>query len=283
MIVFFNGVFMPADQARVSVLDRGFLYGDGLFETLRVHRGRPLHWRRHLERWTAGARLLQIETPLSPATLRQAADELIGRQQIPDGVLRLTLSRGRGGRGYAPRDCAEPVTVMSLDAAPPLPRPRPLCWGLATSSWVLPAHGQLTAVKSANKLVQVLARAQAEAAGANEGLLLNTAGRLAEGAASNLFWVEAGGLRTPSLAEGPLAGVTRSVVIELGRQRGLDVRETSAGAESLAEAEGVFLTLSTWGLVEVQSLDGHALRRWPQLVRLYQAYLELADQGTEEG
>src|SRR5262245_13347821 len=109
MVVFFNGRFVREEQARVSVFDRAFLYGDGLFETMRVFNGRPFRWSQHTERIKRGAAHLKIALPFSPARLRRFASELILRNQMPDCILRLMLSRGVGKRGYSPRGADQPV------------------------------------------------------------------------------------------------------------------------------------------------------------------------------
>jgi branched-subunit amino acid aminotransferase/4-amino-4-deoxychorismate lyase len=221
MILFLNGRFVSEKQALVSVFDRSFLYGDGLFETLRVFNGKPFRWTRHLERLRQGAGFLKIRLPLAPAALRRAAEELIRRNQMPDSLLRLTLSRGVGLRGYSPKSANQPTIVISLHAATagvgvlPSSLPRRAGkdartagqrssrqWKLITASPRLPAGEPLAQFKTCNKLAQVLARAEADAAGADEALLVNTDGFVVEGASSNLFWVERDTVCTPPLAGG---------------------------------------------------------------------------------
>src|SRR5579872_7032026 len=117
MIVFLNGQFVPEESAVVSVFDRGFLYGDGLFETIRIFKGKPFRWEQHLERLQRGAEFLKIKLPFSCTALPKFADELINKNQMPDALLRLTLSRGVGIRGYSPKGAEEPTVVMSLHPA----------------------------------------------------------------------------------------------------------------------------------------------------------------------
>src|SRR5215475_13951054 len=114
MVVFLNGEFVPEDRAVVSVFDRGFLYGDGLFETMRVFNGKPFRWRQHCERLQCGADFLGIRLPFTVEALRGFVGELIAKNNLPDALLRLTISRGIGARGYSPKGADKPTTTMSL-------------------------------------------------------------------------------------------------------------------------------------------------------------------------
>ena len=268
MFVFLNGRFVPASKAVVSVFDRSFLYGDGLFETMRVSNGKPFRWDQHMQRLKKGAAFLRIRTPFSPDRLHRFARHLVKKNRMPDSLLRLTLSRGVGVRGYSPKDADQPTIVMSLHAMPGALSQ----WKLMVSSFRLPAGEPLAQFKTCNKLAQVLARAEADAAGADEALLLNTDGSVVEGATSNLFWIERKTVCTPPLATGILAGVTRAVILEICRKHNLSVREKKITPRQLARADGVFLSLSSYGIVEARSLDGKRLKQSPLVARLAGAY-----------
>lgn len=270
MHVFLNGRFVPEAEAVVSVFDRSFLYGDGLFETLRVHGGRPFAWTEHMARLERGAEYLRLRVPFTREQLREFAGQLITLNQMPEAVLRLTLSRGIGPRGYSTRGADQPVLVMTLHSPPAIDPLHPPQWRLITASVRLPAGEALAQFKTCNKLPQILARTEAEEAGADEALLLNTDGVVAEAASSNLFWIANGAVCTPPLEVGALAGVTRGVVLEICRELGLTVREAAARPDELRRAEGVFLTLSTLGVVEAVVLDGVELARSP-LVEIIRA------------
>jgi aminodeoxychorismate lyase len=271
--IFLNGQFVPEERAVVSVLDRGFLYGDGLFETMRVFNGKPFRWAEHLERLQRGAEFLKIKPPFSSEALRDFAAELVAINKVPDALLRLTLSRGIGVRGYSPKGAESPTIVMSLHAAPtPGAPPR---WKLITSSPRLPANEPLAQFKTCNKLAQILARAEADAAGADEALLLNTDGFVVEGASSNLFWIERDTICTPPLAAGVLAGVTRAVVVEICQTLALKVSEKNITAEKLKRADGIFVSLSSFGVVEGVSVDGHTVNRSPIVGQIQKNYLQL--------
>lgn len=275
MLIFLNDRLVPEEQALVSVFDRGFLLGDGLFETMLVSNARPFRWEQHLERLRRGANFLQIRIPFAADLLREHADALVAKNQMPNALLRLTLSRGAGPRGYSPKGAGHPTLVMSLHPAPTFDPQNPPKWKLATSSLHLPAGEALAQFKTCNKLPQILARAEAEAAGADEALLLNTDGFVVEGSGSNLFWIDSDTVCTPPLASGILAGVTRVVVLEICRSLGLKAREAATTLEELQRKDGVFLSVSSWGVVEARSLDGHGLKQSPLTEAIRAAYERL--------
>ncbi|MBM3829726.1 MAG: hypothetical protein FJ406_04235 [Verrucomicrobia bacterium] len=258
MFVFLNGRLIPAADAVVSVFDRGFLYGDGLFETLRVMKGVPLDWDGHWRRLAHGAETLKVKLPFTSEVLRAQARELSRHNQLPEAILRLTLSRGVGSRGYSPRGADTPTFIMSLHPAPVL-GPRAPQWKLHTASLRLPTGDALSGCKSASKLLYVLARAAAEAAGANDALLLNVRGELAESASGNLFWLEQETVHTPPLESGALPGTTRELVLGWCAEHRLVFCETVAKRARLLRASGCFLTLSSLGVVEVTALDGKTI------------------------
>jgi branched-chain amino acid aminotransferase len=275
VLVFLNGKFVPEEKAVVSVFDRGFLYGDGLFEAIRVLNGKPFRWVEHIERLQQGARFLKIKLPFSPAKLLGFAETLIVKNEMPDCVLRLTLSRGIGAPGYLPKDAKKPTLVMSLRPAPKIGSAKLPQWKLITSSFRIPANDPLARLKTSNKLPQVLARAEADVVGAGEALLQNTDGFVTEGASSNLFWVKRGAIYTPPLAAGILPGVTRRVVFEVAEHLKIPVREKNIRSKDLAHADGVFLSLTSLGIVEAKALDGKILSKSPLTSRIGHAYTEI--------
>jgi branched-chain amino acid aminotransferase len=275
MIVFLNGRFVPEARAVVSVFDRGFLYGDGLFEAMLVTRGRPFCWFEHVERLQRGVEFLKLTVPFSYDELLDDALQLIHRNKMPECILRLSLSRGVTERGYSPGNATAPAVVMSLHPAPrPDPDKMPR-WRVITASQRLPVNDPLTHFKTANKLPQVLARAEADAAGAQEAILLNSKGHLAEGTTSNLFWVKNGTIHTPALPTGALPGVTRSIILQLCAKKNIPCRERRAGPTALREADGAFLTMTSMGVVEIESLDAHKLRCAAVVKNLWAQYRHL--------
>jgi branched-chain amino acid aminotransferase len=259
MLVFLNGKLVAEEEATVSIFDRGFLYGDGLFESLRVYRGKVFRWREHWERLTRGAEFLKIRIPFGMDDLAGHAAELIARNGLAEALLRITVSRGVGVRGYSPKGAEHPTVVMTLhpviEDAGELTR----AWRVVTASRRLPAGEALAEFKTCNKLAQVLARAEADAAGADEALVLNTDGDVVEGASSNLFWIADGTVCTPALLSGILAGVTRLVVLEICGKLGLRTAEARIKPVEFGRVEGAFVSLSTRGVIEIGEVDGQRI------------------------
>lgn len=264
MIAFLNGRFLPEDQAVVPITDRGFLYGDGLFETIRVRNATPLWWSRHLARLQRGAEFLRLKLPWPGTELRQHATELIAKNALLDCILRIAVSRGSGARGYSIQGANSPTVAMTLH---PL-RPAPPSVRLATATIRVPAHDPLSAIKTANKLPQILARAEAEERGADEALLLNVEGDVAEAASSNVFWIRNGTVCTPPVSAGALAGVTREVVLELCRAYQVPTAEESIARSALFGMDAVFLTNSGQGIVPVTEIDAQKLKSSPLVAQL---------------
>ena len=271
MMVFLNGRFLPVGEARVSALDRGFLYGDGIFETLRVVDGRPFLAAEHLRRFRAGAAFLGIPLAWSDAELAGVWQELFRLNHARDGVLRMTLSRGPGPRGYSPRGAGPPTLLVTLHPAPPATG-APAGWRVVTSRIRGTGPRMLAPYKVCNRLPQILARADADAAGADEALILDEAGRVVEGASANVFWVRGDELWSPGPHEGALDGITRRWVADQCRKLGWTVREGTLPLEQVRDAEGLFFTLSSLGPVEACELDGRPLPRWPGFAELRSAY-----------
>lgn len=271
-IVWIDGLILPDTEATVSIFDRSFLYGDGLFETVRIHRSTLLHWDRHLTRLREGAMALRLNAPYGDEEMTSAAQAMIRRHSAREAILRLTLSRGIGRRGYSIRGANQPRLIMTVQALPETPANATEGWKLATSKYRLPVRDPLTRFKTANKLIQVMARAEAEDAGADEALLLDTDGHLAETASGNLFWIADGAVWTPPLSTGALAGVTRSVVLEIAPRLGLQSGEKLDGLAPLLRADGVFVTQSSLGIIPLTEVDGIALASSPITNEIREAY-----------
>jgi len=274
MIVFLNGRFVPEEQALVSVFDRCFLYGDGLFETILIFNGKSFRWPAHLERLQRGADFLKIQLPFSPDELLSVANQLLRENQATHSLLRITLSRGIGIRGYSPKGAQKPSLIMSLHPAQ-APAEKPPQWKVLISSFRLPANEPLAQFKTCNKLPQIMARAQADATEANEALLLNTDGFAVEGSSSNLFWIKENSVRTPPLAAGILPGVTRFVISELCKTLQVPLREATIDPQELPSTEGVFFSLTSQGIAEAVSVDGVKLSQSDLTKKLWAAYWDL--------
>jgi branched-chain amino acid aminotransferase len=271
VLVFLNGQFLAETQAVVPVNDRGFLLGDGLFETMRVVRRKPFRFAQHLDRMARGAEFLKIKCPFTTDELRNFAGQLIERNQMPDAVLRLTLTRGPGGRGYTPIADSKPTVVMTLHPVPA--RGNPAGWRLVTSSFRIPAADPLAAFKTTSKILHVMARAEAVERGADEALLLNTNSEVAETASGNLFWVHGDTLCTVP-ATGILPGVTRAVVLEICQALGIQTNQRTSKPDELKLRPGIFVTQSALGIVPVATFDGPPVTPSPLVELIARAYHE---------
>jgi aminodeoxychorismate lyase len=270
VLVFLNGQFLPEAQAVVPVNDRGFLLGDGLFETIRVANGKPFRFAQHLERMASGTEFLKINLPFTPQELEKFAGQLIEQNKMPDAILRLTLTRGPGGRGYAPNGEGKPTVVMMLHPLPP--PPNPAGWNLVTSSFRIPAGDPLAAFKTTSKILHVMARAEAAEQGADEALLLNTNGEVAETAGGNLFWVHDDTICTVPTGRGILPGVTRAIVLEICQALGLQTGERTVKPAALNNSGGIFITQSVFGIVPVVKFDGVPVPPSPFVGQIARAY-----------
>lgn len=274
-LVWLSGEFVAESEARVSAFDRGFLYGDGLFETMRVRRGRIPLWERHVARLEDGLTLLGFESRPEGAELSQAAVGLLRQNQVDEGVLRLQVTRGSGKRGYSSRGTGRPTVLISTHFLSPASGESadPPEWRMVTASIRVWSGSPLNRVKSTSKALHVLARSEADDRGADEALLLNERGELVEASGANLFWMTDDSLVTPPTATGALAGITRAEIMRLARERELEVVESVALPEVLLEARGVFLTNSVGGPVTVKELDGRPLAVSGWVARLRAAWL----------
>jgi aminodeoxychorismate lyase len=269
--VWLSGEFVPESVARLSAFDRGCLYGDGLFETIRVFDGRIPLFDRHLARLEEGLRVLRFQARPKAADLRLAADQLRRRNEVSEGVLRLQVTRGIGSRGYSPRGVGAPTILLSTH---PLPLTMARGWRVMAASVRVWSGSPLNRVKSTSKALHVLARGEADDQQADEALLLNERGELVEATAANLFWIRDGCLVTPPIDAGALPGITRAEVMRLAGGLGLSVTEMAASPADLFEAEGVFLTNSVRGVVTVGELDGRPLSVSGWVERLRTKWLE---------
>jgi len=272
MVVFLNGNFLPESEAVVSINDRGFLLGDALFETVRVVNARPFRMAQHLERLTRGLDYLKITPTHTPKELLKFAADLIARNQMPDCILRLTITRGSGPRGYSPKNSGPATVVMTLSPLPETNPEEPIQWSLVTSPFRLPASDPISSFKTTSRILSVLARADAEARGADEALLLNTNGEAAEAAGGNLFWVYREQICTVPTGRGVLPGITRAVVLEICQTLGLATNKRVIKPEMLRNAEGIFITNSALGIVPVVSFDGEPVAPSPLVDQIATAF-----------
>lgn len=256
-----DGTVVDAAEARIPVVDHGLLYGDGVFEGIRIRKRRVFRLERHLARMETAARFIGLELPGGVDALRSIVLQTARAFGEDEAYVRLIVTRGEGGLGIDPANCAKPRIICLADRIALYP-PEKLRAGLdlITSSVRRPAPDVLDPrVKSLNYLNNVLAKLEARRAHADEALLLNAAGNVAEASAANVFALRDGVLLTPPGTDGALEGVTRATVLEIAETIGVVARERTLGRFDLFASEEVFLTGSGAGIVPVRSLDGRPL------------------------
>lgn len=274
-VVWLNGELVPAESARISVFDQGVLYGHGLFETMRAYGGSVFRLERHLERLARGAELLAIELPKLEA-LAIAVAATLERNKLREARVRLTVTAGEGTGRPALKAAGPPTVLVTVNELATPPNSYRAIYASGRRS----SRNPLADVKSMSYLSNLLAQQEAREQGADEALLLNEYGLIAEGATSNLFAVRDGEVATPPRSTGLLPGVTRRVVIDLARAAGLRCQEGDLSPEELHEAEEAFLTNSIVEIVPLVDVAGRRIgkgRMGPITKRLQQAYRELAN------
>ena len=286
-MVYLNGRIIPAAKAAISALDRGFLYGDGLFETLRAYRGHCFRLEDHLSRLAESAQALKIPLPAPVPKMAKAIPELIRANHLSDAYVRLTLSRGQH-EGQLALETSSPPTLVIVARPLPARPPRDYRTGIVAiiSETRQNAESPSRRHKTLNYLDNLLAHEEAHLAGAREAILLNTRGVVAEAATANLFLAEDDRVVTPSLEANILAGITRQVVLEIAGELGLVTEESLFGPDRLLAANELFLTNSLIELLPVRQIGETKIglgQAGPVTRKLLKAYRrrvkrEIADQ-----
>ena len=272
-----NGTIVPAQEARVSVLDNGFAFGDSVYEVLRTYGGLVFEPGRHFRRLRASAGRLGIEVAASDAELLQQVEALLARAGAGESYLRIIVTRGVGDCSYDFTRLTGPTVVMIQKPLAPPPQ-RHYHEGIRVAAvGVRRNHPKALdpAIKSSNLLNNILAVREAQARGCDEPLLLNHEGYLAEGASTNLFIVVEGTFLTPPLSAGILPGITRAVVLELLDGLGLPSHERPLQLDTLLGADEAFMTSTTREVVPVRQVDDSPIgdgRPGPYTCRLMDAF-----------
>ena len=260
-LVWINGTIHPPETATVSVFDHGLLYGDGVFEGMRTYGGKVFRLEAHLRRLEASAKAIALEVPVPFNDLITITNDLVQRTGFADAYLRHIVTRGVGDLGIDPRRCTSPSVIIICDELKMFPAEK-LAAGLrvVTAGTPMPHREALSPrVKSLNYLPHVLAKHEGGTAGADEVLMLDSSGHVAEGSGQNLFIVTEGVVRTPPPSAGILKGVTRDVVIELAGREGVPVREELLNRYDVYTADEVFLTGTASEIVPVREVDARAI------------------------
>jgi branched-chain amino acid aminotransferase len=257
--IYVSGTFRSDEDATVNVLDHGLLYGDGIFEGIRAYNGRVFKLDRHIDRLFDSAKALRLNVPLSRHEIEHIVLETCRRNAIVDGYIRLVITRGVGGLGIDPGSCRHPQVIVI--ARPIISFYREPSQGirLVTSSLRRPSPDTLSpSIKSLNYVNNVLARMEANDHGADEALLLDVNGLVAEATADNIFLVTRQGLATPRTATN-LDGITRETVLEIARELGMPYEERPFSLFEVWTAQEVFVCGTGAEIVPVVSVDGRTI------------------------
>tara|TARA_B100001123_G_scaffold18940_2_gene21225 strand:+ start:1129 stop:1971 length:843 start_codon:yes stop_codon:yes gene_type:complete len=273
MEIFLNGEFIPEEKAYISPFDRGFMYGDGAFETLRVYNAKAFLLERHLGRLTHTLDGLSITDPYSFEDWFKYCNQLVQRNGLNDCIMRIQVSRGVGRRGYGNLDTNTHTSLISIHEAPPISGIKTNL-NLITASNILNDHNPLSTMKTANKLVNIIAMREAEMAGADDALLLNREGNIAETTSGNIFAFMKGDIHTPPISSGCLSGITRGLILDLAKDLGISCLQNNITQEQLSNSDGAFLTNSVRQIQPIGSLDEKVIPENELTYKFANAYIE---------
>ena len=259
--IYIDGKFYSEANAKISVFDHGLLYGDGIFEGIRFYNGRVFRLEEHLARLWDSARSICLEIPMSMREMTEALLETIRQNNLREGYIRLVVTRGVGNLGLNPTQCKRPsVIIITAQIAlyPESVYKNGLTVVTCATRRTSPASLN-PAVKSLNYLNNVMARIEANLAGADEALMLNDAGYVAECTADNVFILKHGQIFTPPITAGALRGITRSVVFEIAAELGIKIHETNITRHDVFIADECFLTGTAAEVIPVIKADGRTI------------------------
>ena len=259
--IWIDGQWHDETTARVSVFDHGLLYGDGVFEGIRVYAGKIFKLQEHLDRLYDCAHAIMLKVPIPKAEFGRVLEEAVKRSGLTEAYIRPIVTRGMGDLGIDPRNCPKPTVIIIVDKIAIWP-PERYQQGLSvvTAGTPIPHRESLSPrIKSLNYLCHAMAKMEANVAGADEAVMLDTTGHVAEGTGQNIFVVKHRVVRTPPLHAGILAGVTRAVVIQLARDAGCEVKEEMLNRFDIYTADEAFLTGTASEVAPIRSYDGRTV------------------------
>ncbi len=259
--VWLDGKWHDRETATVSVYDHGLLYGDGVFEGIRVYGGKIFKLSEHLDRLYDSAKAIWLTIPMPKEELVAVTEEAVRRSGIAEAYIRHIVTRGVGDLGLDPRKCPKPTVIIIVDTIRLFPEEMyENGLRVVTAGTPIPHRESLSPrVKSLNYLAHILAKIEGIHSGADEVLMLDSEGHVAEGSGQNLFVVKQGVIRTPAAYAGILKGVTRDVVVELGRKAGYEVEETTLNRYDLYTADEAFFTGTASELISIRQADGRTI------------------------
>ncbi|ALS27011.1 branched-chain-amino-acid transaminase [Paenibacillus cisolokensis] len=259
--IYLNGEFVTKENAKVSVFDHGFLYGDGIFEGIRIYDGNIFKCKEHLDRLYDSAKSIMLDIPLTYEEMQEALVETIRRNGLRDGYIRLVVSRGPGNLGLDPKRCERAWVIIIVEQ-------------LAIYSEEAYRNGLVSVsvsqrrnipdalnpkIKSLNYLNNILVKIQANLAGVGEAIMVNSQGYVAEGSSDNIFIVKRGVVYTPPCYVGALEGITRNAIIELCGKLGLPLKEEPFTLHDVYVADEVFFTGTAAEVIAVREVDGRVI------------------------
>ncbi len=259
--IYIDGEFLDQADAKISVFDHGLLYGDGIFEGIRFYHGRVFRMEEHMDRLWESARSICLDIPLSRRELDEALLETIRQNDLRDGYVRLIVTRGVGNLGLNPVQCKRPsiIIIASTIALYPEEIYRKGLTVVTVATRRMGPAALNPAIKSLNYLNNVLARIEANLANADEALMLNDAGNVAECTADNLFIVKRGQIMTPPITAGALRGITRSVVFDIAAELGIPISEPDLTRHDIYIADEAFLTGTAAEVIPMIKVDGRTI------------------------
>jgi branched-chain amino acid aminotransferase len=277
MKIYIDGKYFDERTAKVSVFDHGLLYGDGIFEGIRAYNGRVFKLREHIDRLFLSAKAILLKIPISHADMMDAVIQTCRRNKVRDGYIRLVVTRGVGTLGLNPNRCKNPSVIIIAGKIQLYPEEYyKKGMEIITVPTVRNLHSALNpAIKSLNYLNNILAKIEANNAGCEEAIMLNSEGFVSECTGDNLFIVREGQLLTPPLSAGALYGITRRVVMEIAAESGMKVGEPNLTRYDLFSAEECFLTGTGAELVPVVKIDARVVgsgKPGPVTQRLVEQY-----------
>lgn len=249
--IYVNGRLIAAGEASTSAMDRGFLYGDGIFETIRVYTGKPFMLDAHLARMAQGCSVISLPMP-NVEEIKRGVEQVLKTNGLSDAYLRITVTRGPTGSMWSDLERSSPTVVIM--SKPFIPHDFGQGLRLIVSSFRSDERNPLTGIKQTGILWKILARAEARRAGVDDALMLDTQVHVSEATSANIFWVRGNILYTPSLDCGILPGVTRAIVLDIAHEQDISAIEGKFGLDDLRAADEAFLTSSTWELAQIRSL-----------------------------
>ena len=261
MVVYLDGKYVDSTEAKVSVFDHGLLYGDGIFEGIRIYGGNVYRLDEHLERLEYSAKALMLAMPLSRAEMAEAVCETCRQNKLTDGYIRLVITRGAGDLGLAPWLCEKPTVFIIASKISLYPQEyydNGLSIVTVPTRRISPDMLPPT-IKSLNYLNNILAKIEARQAGALEAIMLNSQGLVAECTADNIFAIHKGEILTPAASAGALKGITRGTVFDIAKELGIPMREADLTRYDIWCADECFLTGTGAEVIAVVKLDGRVI------------------------